>query len=109
MQQFNILVLKIKFIKMRLLTITFYISLIFIIAKCNSNESSESATENKSDNQIESKKMIYSIEELTSEKNEILFTDSTKQNVIIVSSSESNHPKTLDFLLGNQQPRPFLK
>ncbi len=94
---------------MRLLTITFYISLILIIAKCNSNAPSDSATKNKLDSQFESTKMIYSIEELTSGNNESLFTDSIKQKVIIVSSLESDQPKTLDFLLGNRQPRPFLK
>jgi len=94
---------------MRLLTITFYISLILIIAKCNTSGSSDSATKNKLDSQFESTKMIYSIEELTSGKNESLFTDSIEQKVIIVSSLESDQPKTLDFLLGNRQPRPFLK
>lgn len=94
---------------MRLLTAIFYISLILIIAKCNSSGSLESETKRKMDTQIHSDKVIHSIEELASESNKSFFLDSVKEQVIIVSSMDSDQPKTLDFLLGNRQPRPILK
>ncbi|HLW08737.1 MAG TPA: hypothetical protein VKY45_14370 [Marinilabiliaceae bacterium] len=94
---------------MKLLTIAFYISLILIIAKCNSSAPPGSASKNKLDSQIESTKMIYFIEEFSADSNKAFFYDSTDQKIIIVSSMESDQPKTLDFLLGNKEPRPFLK